>query len=209
MSDRSHSRDILPAIAELLARSGTDLDDLDAIAFGQGPGSFTGLRIAVGVVQGLAFGLGIPVVPVSTLACLAQAEFSRSGEGQIAVALHARKQEVFLGLYRAEDSAISAVSPETVIDVEDIEQTLSGEWVGVGDGWILREQLESAFGVRMKRIASEVYPDPHALLDLGIRHFEAGQTVSAVEARPEYLREQVARPSRPDVGKESTDGREP
>ena len=100
MSGRSHSRDILPTITALLTKNKLSLRNLNYIVYGQGPGSFTGLRIAVGVVQGLAFGLNIPVVPVSSLACLAQAQYRRSGQQQIVSALHARKEEVYLGKYR-------------------------------------------------------------------------------------------------------------
>lgn len=193
-SGRSHSRDILPAIESLLANAATTLSKLDCIVYGQGPGSFTGLRIAVGVVQGLAFGLEIPVVPVSTLACLAQAQYRNHDIRRSVVALHARKEEVYLGIYEVTEDIAHLVGKESVTDVGDITQVLSGDWVGVGDGWILRDQMEAKFGITMQSIITDVYPDPDALLDLGTSGYNSGQTVSAVDARPEYLREEVATP---------------
>ena len=197
VSDRSHSRDILPSITRMLDKQATSLSELDYIVYGQGPGSFTGLRIAVGVVQGLAYGLNIPVVPVSTLACLAQAEFASSGSNRVVVAKHARKEEVYLGIYEIKEGIATVVGSETVLDVKDINQTLTGDWTGVGDGWVLRDQLEAAFNLRMKRVINAVHPDPDALLDLGIEGFGSGRTVDALNARPEYLREEVATPSKP------------
>ncbi len=191
-SGRSHSRDILPTITALLRKNKIPLRNLNYIVYGQGPGSFTGLRIAVGVVQGLAFGLNIPVVPVSSLACLAQAQYRRSGQKQIVSALHARKEEVYLGLYQVQHHIARIVTAETVTDVKNIKQKLDGDWVGAGDGWILREQLEAAFNTHMTRVETDVYPEPDALLDLGIDGINSGRTIRAVDARPEYLREEVA-----------------
>jgi tRNA threonylcarbamoyladenosine biosynthesis protein TsaB len=191
-SERSHSRDILPAIESLLAKADTTLAQLDCIVFGQGPGSFTGLRIAVGVVQGLAFGLEIPVVPVSSLACLAQAQYRNHNIRRSVVVLHARKEEVYLGVYEVTEDIVRLVGKESVTDVSDITQVLSGDWSGVGDGWILREQMEMKFGIAMQSIITDVFPDPEALLDLGVNGYKQGHTVSAIDARPEYLREVVA-----------------
>lgn len=193
-SGRSHSRDILPLITSLLEKHDVALNALDCIVFGQGPGSFTGLRIAVGVVQGLGYGLNIPVVPVSSLACLAQAEFTRSGALQVVAVLHARKEEVYLGCYRMVQGIAVLDGAEMVTDVKALNRHLTGDWVGVGDGWVLREQLEQALNIDMLSIVDDVYPEPAALLDLGLAGYEAGLSVSAMQARPEYLREEVASP---------------
>ena len=196
VSGKSHSRDILPAITDLLEKNEISLSQLDCIVFGQGPGSFTGLRIAVGVVQGLGYGLNIPVVPVSSLACRAQAAYEASGHPRIVVALHARQEEVFLGTYEVTDGIASETESEMVVDVKDITQILTDDWIGVGDGWVLREQLETAFKTEMQSVTMDVYPDPDALLNLGIDGFKSGRSIDALNARPEYLREQVATPSK-------------
>ena len=108
--DRSHSKEVLPRIEALLQRAGVDKSSLNLIVYGQGPGSFTGLRIGVGVVQGLAYGLGIPVVGVSSLACLAQKQL-RLGNGSYGlVALTARHTEVYFGAYEARDGIMQLES---------------------------------------------------------------------------------------------------
>lgn len=118
VTGRSHSREILPLIESTLSEAGISLKQLDAIIMGQGPGSFTGLRIAVGVTQGLAWGLGLPVAPISSMACLAQQFGQGYGRGNavgvshgkageqvmgsklgVVVALKARLQEVYYGAY--------------------------------------------------------------------------------------------------------------
>lgn len=195
--DRSHSREILPAITTLLAQAKLELRNLDLIVYGKGPGSFTGLRIAVGVVQGLAWGLDIPVVPVSTLACLAQGEYRVYGAGKIVVALTARKQEVFFGLYETDRGIVQPASREMVIDVDDVSPINGEGWVGIGSGWALKEKLERSLCVDMQYVRTEVWPRSTDLLDLGLTGFERGEAISANHATPEYLREQVASHSSP------------
>ena len=105
--DRSHSLELLPRIVTILADANLDKNDIHLIVFGKGPGSFTGLRIAVGVTQGLAFGLDIPVVGVSTLACIAQGRFRKSVDGtatHVMVAQTARQEELFYGAYDVQNS---------------------------------------------------------------------------------------------------------
>ena len=197
LSGRSHSRDILPNIMKLVQEAGAKLSDLDAIVFGKGPGSFTGLRITVGVVQGLGFGLQIPVIPVSTLACLAQGEFRESGSSSILVALSARQQEVYFGAYRIEDKIPFLIGLEAVVEASVIPVQESRDWVGVGDGWSLVKQIESAIGTSVSHVNLEVCPKPEDLLDIGLVKLARGETIAAMEAAPEYLREQVAKvPSR-------------
>ena len=107
-SGRKHSRDILPNILSILTESGIGLNQLDGLAFARGPGSFTGLRIAVGVVQGIAYGLSIPVIPVSNLAAIARKLGREKGCDNVVVALAAREQEVYMGAYMN----CTAVCPE-------------------------------------------------------------------------------------------------
>lgn len=191
---REHARKVLPGIVDLLAEAGLEKSDLDAIVYGKGPGSFTGLRIAVGVVQGLAYGLGIPVVPVSTLACLAQGAWRRTGETNVVVALAARKEEVFFGSYRIENGIATEVGPEGVFEASEIPTQPFDRCAGVGDGWQFAGQLQEAGGIVAEQIAVDVLPEVHDLLVLGEYGVEQGKAVTAREAHPEYLREQVATP---------------
>jgi tRNA threonylcarbamoyladenosine biosynthesis protein TsaB len=188
---RSHSRDILPNIVELLGMAGAQLKDLDAIVFGKGPGSFTGLRITAGVVQGLGFGLQIPVVSVSTLACLAQGEYRKSGATNIFVVLSARKEEVYFGAYHMEDAQPCLIGREGVIEASLVPVLQPGVWAGVGDGWHLRGQLEKAACTTMQHIQVQAHPRPYDLLDIGVYKMSRGQSMDAMQALPEYLREQV------------------
>lgn len=194
MAGREHSKVILASILDLLAQAGVDKRSLDVIIFGRGPGSFTGLRIAVGVVQGLAYGLGIPVVPVSTLSCLAQGEYRRSGAKNIVVAQSARMEEVFFGSYTIEAGYAAPAGDEGVFDAAAVPHQTFTECVGVGTGWQFKEQLESALGARVSGITLRPFPRAQDLLDLGMRVFSAGGGITALEAKPEYLRERVATP---------------
>ena len=195
LAGREHSKIILSSILALLADAGVDKGSLDLIIFGQGPGSFTGLRIAVGVVQGLAYGLDIPVVPVSTLACIAQGEYRLSGAEHIVVAQAARKQEVFFGSYAIEEGFAVLVGDEGVFEADAVPRQPFSECVGVGTGWVFREELEPALGATATRIVHEAFPQATDLLDLGTKGYADGRAVSALEARPEYLRERVATPN--------------
>ncbi len=196
LSGQSHSRDILPSIVSLLEEGETDLQALDAIVFGQGPGSFTGLRIAAGVVQGLGYGLDIPVVSVSTMACMARGQFRQTGSKNILVAQSARKEEVYLGAYSIDSVIPRLHGQEMVVEASELNlpelETVSGPWSGAGSGWQLRAQLEKALGITMERVELDIFPEPDDLLDIGMAKMEKGETISALAATPEYLREQVA-----------------
>ncbi|RPG51795.1 MAG: tRNA (adenosine(37)-N6)-threonylcarbamoyltransferase complex dimerization subunit type 1 TsaB [Gammaproteobacteria bacterium TMED1] len=191
-SERSHSRDILPAISSLLEVNGLTFEQLDYIIFGEGPGSFTGLRIAVGVVQGLGYGLEIPVVPVCSLACLAQSSYQKYGNEYNVVALHARKEEVYLGVYKIEKHIAKPITTEKVLDVNRIDFELTGDWIGVGDGWMFREQLEKSLNIDMLGIDINIQLQPTALLTLGAASFKKGDFIDALSARPKYLRENIS-----------------
>jgi tRNA threonylcarbamoyladenosine biosynthesis protein TsaB len=194
---RTHSREILPRIASLLADTGVELSALDLIVYGKGPGSFTGLRIAVGVVQGLGYGLGIPVVGISTLACCAQGRYREFGDTNIVVAETARADEVFFGAYGVVDGHVRPVQADGMYLASELPAMAARRWVGIGSAWHQRPEMELALGNNMAEIQAEVYPRAPDLLDLGILEWQAGRATEALQATPEYLREQVA--SRPAV----------
>ncbi len=187
---RSHSRDILPLVESAVEEAGISLTDLDAIVMGQGPGSFTGLRIAVGVVQGLAYGLDIPVAPVSSMACMAQ-RYCNDNDVKVAVALTARLTEVFYGTYSFTGNLARGTAEERVVDVSAAPQQ-EGTWIGIGSGWTFREELETSMGVTMQQVVIESKPRLADLLTLGRAVIEAGNAVTAEKAEPVYLREKVA-----------------
>lgn len=190
---RGHSRQILPTISSLLEDSGVDKHSLDAIVYGRGPGSFTGVRIAVGVVQGLGFGLGIPTVGLSTLAAMAQDALRDDGKHAV-VALAARADEVYFGSYTSVAGIATLNGSEGVFRASAVPAQTFGEFVGVGSGWVLRDDMESALEARATRIELEAWPRARGLLDLGLDVIRRGDAEPASAAKPEYLRERVARP---------------
>jgi tRNA threonylcarbamoyladenosine biosynthesis protein TsaB len=190
---RRHNQELLPMIEEVLDAASIPLRRLDCIAFGCGPGSFTGLRITVGVVQGLAFGANLPVVPVSTLACLAQGRFRMTGEVRCLVAMQARQEEVYWGSYTLQKGLMTKTRDDCVTDASEVSLPGSGDWFGVGDGWQHRSILEQALGQNVLGVDLEAFPHARDLISLAERDFEQGHYIDAEQAAPVYLRETVAK----------------
>lgn len=194
VAPRKHTELLLPMIDELLLEAELPRDALDAIVFGRGPGSFTGVRLAASVAQGLAFGLGKPVIPLSSLAALAQAELDENPDQPIAAMIDARMGEVYLGLYRAdEDGLVVALKPERVLPPEQVRLDGNLHWRAVGSGWqtygeLLREQL----GERISGQPQPRYPRAAALLKLAQREAQSGRWHAPEQAQPLYLRDKVA-----------------
>ena len=192
---RLHAQRLLPMIQTLLSEAGIALSAVDALAFGRGPGAFTGVRIAVGVVQGLAFALERPVLPVSTLATIAQRAYREQGTEQVAVAIDARMDEVYWGCYRAQQGEMQLAGSEAVLPPEQVSlpRGSEGQWFGAGTGW--------GYGARLavQPSAREATLIPHALDLLTLAGFawQRGEAVEADQAQPIYLRDNVATPKAP------------
>lgn len=195
---RQHSNLILAMLDELLAEAGLKLRELDAIAFGRGPGSFTGVRIAVSVAQGAAFGADLPVVPVSTLAALAQGYFRRSGERRILPAYDARMGELYWAVCEINAAGLAEIrGDEQVVAAVEVALPPGEDWHGVGSGWaIYGEVLSRRLGDRLAAVDGALLCHAHDVALLGAAGFEAGQAVVAEQALPVYLRDQVARKPR-------------
>ena len=192
---RQHSQRLLPMIDELLAAHSISRSQIDAIAFGRGPGAFTGVRIATGVAQGLAWALDRPVVPVSTLAALAQQALREYQAEQVLTAIDARMDEVYLGVYSAVGGLMQAVVDERVCAPELAKETLPKEWqdgvvgiTGIGSGWCYRDRLE----ISLTREVEQAFPHAADIAVLAAPVFAAGEAVSAEQALPVYLRDNVA-----------------
>ena len=189
---RMHAQKLLPMIKQLLADSGVALNALDAIAFGRGPGAFTGVRIAIGVVQGLAFALERPVLPVSNLAALAQGALRERGVQQVAAAIDARMDEVYWGCYHAREGEMRLLDREAVLAPQRVQlpEGVSGDWFGAGTGWGYAERLAVAVS------ASDATSLPNALDVLSLATFAwgRGEAIAAEQAQPVYLRDNVATP---------------
>jgi tRNA threonylcarbamoyladenosine biosynthesis protein TsaB len=194
VAPREHTIKVLPFVDEVLKEAGVRLQDLDALAFGQGPGSFTGVRIGVGIAQGLAFGADLPMVGISTLEAMAQAGYRVHGATHVAAAIDARMGEVYFGMYqRNSDGTWTYNVAETVSVPEGLATYLpeqSGEWLTVGTGW--DAYTEALAELPLERKASDIlYPDAEDMALLAQQKFEQGLALPAEESAPVYVRDTV------------------
>jgi tRNA threonylcarbamoyladenosine biosynthesis protein TsaB len=195
---RRHAELILAMMDALLRERGLAVTDLDALAFGQGPGSFTGLRIAAAVIQGAAFAAELPVVGVSTLATLAQGGLRTHNARRVLCAFDARMGEVYWGAYQADQAGLmrpllqdSVSAPEDVVVPEPLGGSLGG-WYAVGGGWgVYREPLIQRLGGDVTGIDAECVCEAQDSLPLAADAYRRGQAVCASDALPVYLRNQV------------------
>jgi tRNA threonylcarbamoyladenosine biosynthesis protein TsaB len=188
---RTHSQSVLPMVQELLREAGVKLADCDAIAFGAGPGSFTGVRTACGVAQGLAFGAGLPVLPMVTLEALAEACRARNGATEVLAVLDARMNEVYWAQYRYADGAWTAVREPALSAPQDVSPQIVDGLAACGNGFAAYP--EAFIG---KDFAANAIGDmlPHArdMAVLGVAALAAGLALPADQAQPLYLRNKVA-----------------
>ncbi|HEX7027418.1 MAG TPA: tRNA (adenosine(37)-N6)-threonylcarbamoyltransferase complex dimerization subunit type 1 TsaB [Gammaproteobacteria bacterium] len=197
---QQQARLILPMVDALLAEAGLALGKLDAIAFGCGPGSFTGLRVAAAVTQGIAVAGDVPVLPVSTLAAIAQGAFRRHGETRVLTAIDARMQEVYWGVYALNEAGLMALqAQEHVLPPAEVPgpSEQSGDWCGAGSGWLayaeaLRGRLEEQ-GCEVARIHGNAWPEARDVLTLAVPLYSAGKGIEAAQVIPTYLRDKVAK----------------
>ncbi|HEC15617.1 MAG TPA: tRNA (adenosine(37)-N6)-threonylcarbamoyltransferase complex dimerization subunit type 1 TsaB [Sedimenticola sp.] len=192
---RRHAELILSMMDELLAEAELGLRQLDALAFGRGPGSFTGVRIATGVIQGTAFGADLPVAPVSTLAALAQRRFREQGARRILPAFDARMGELYWAPCTIGANGLAEITgPEQVAAPEEVALPDGDGWHGVGTGWAsYGEGLCQRMGDRLAAVDGELLCSAHDVALLGAGCFNAGRAVTAEKALPLYLRDRVAR----------------
>jgi tRNA threonylcarbamoyladenosine biosynthesis protein TsaB len=187
---RQHAEQLLSLIRELMAESGLALADLDAIAFGRGPGMFTGLRIGAGIVQGLAFALDLPVVPVSSLAAIAH---GCEGENILA-AIDARMDQVYWCAFQRRDGSLAAVTEEQVTSPGAVRVEEGGGWIGCGSGWDrYGDALADSLGQDLLRWLPGRSPRARDVAALGFELFHAGAAVAPEDAVPVYVRDEVAR----------------
>jgi len=196
VSPREHAQLILPMIDGLMAEAGLKLSELDALAFGRGPGSFTGVRIATGVIHGIALGGELAVVPVSTLAAVAQDFFARQGEGfdTAFTAMDARMGEIYFAVYRRDASGFAVLLGEEKVTPADLITFPDLSGAGIGTGWgVYHDVLLQRLGGRVGLIETDNLPRAGAIARLGARGFELGLAVDVEAAQPVYLRNKVAK----------------
>jgi tRNA threonylcarbamoyladenosine biosynthesis protein TsaB len=177
-----HSELALPMLERLLTQARLTAAELDAVAFGAGPGAFTGLRIACGIAQGLAFARGIPVLGISTLEALAE----ESGAARVVACLDARMREVYYAALEKQHGAWREVIAVQCVAPQAAPQPMGEDWVGVGNGFA----VYGDFG--LSRVFPEIHPTGIAIARLAAPRLAAGEGVDAALAAPIYVREKVA-----------------
>ncbi|MDY0886231.1 tRNA (adenosine(37)-N6)-threonylcarbamoyltransferase complex dimerization subunit type 1 TsaB [Kosakonia sp. CFBP8986] len=192
---REHTQRILPLVRAALADAEVKLTDLDALAFGRGPGSFTGVRIGIGIAQGLALGAELPMIGVSTLATMAQGAWRKTGATRVLAAIDARMGEVYWAEYQRDADGIwhgeeteAVLKPEAV---SDRLQQLDGSWAMVGTGWGAWPELAANSPVTLTD-GEMLLPTAEDMLPIARQLFAAQKWVAVEQAEPVYLRNEVA-----------------
>lgn len=194
MTQRGHSTLILGMLDQLFKQADASIADIDALAFGRGPGSFTGVRIGVGVAQGIAFARELPVIPVSTLAAIAQMAYEHSGQANIAVAMDARMDEIYAASFHVKEGFVQLLDAEKVCAAEQFLPANTQSWFGAGNGWeVYAEALQAGFAGQLTGKNTTIYPQADIILKLAEQQFSRGEFVSADKALPVYLRNDVAK----------------
>lgn len=196
LAAKSHTQRLLPMVDELLHSNNLKLNDLNAIAFGRGPGSFTGLRICMGIVQGLAFGAQLPVIPVSTLESMALGYYRANPEVSlpVLVSLDARMAEVYWGLFtRNDDDSVVPLSEEYVMKPELLSeqqsvQSLGGQFIAVGPGW----HYPAMQALAAATIVVDAQPHAEDMALIAARVWSAGGAIDVLDAQPVYLRDTIS-----------------
>lgn len=198
MSERQHADLLLGMVDELLAEARIELTDLDCLAFGRGPGGFTGVRIATSVVQGLALGADLPVVPVSDLHALAWRAWRVHGWQRVMVAMDARMGELYaLACELDAQGRVSPLGEERVMPPGELRLP-AGAWHGAGPGWAAQAEALAGLIGGLHALDDKLYPDAAAVASLAALALGDGIAgVDVAEARPVYLRDRVATPKRP------------
>lgn len=183
-------------IRGVLAEAGTELSNLDAIVLGNGPGSFIGMRIAASVAQGLAYGAGLSIVPVSSLAAVAAQAFAETDANAVIVAQDAHMNEVYLGAYARGDANLpNRIFPERLhgqMPIDELEGTDAAGRITAGVGWQRYPELAAVNESLFESCSEILHPRARFLLPLGAIALQNGQSVSPAEIVPAYLRQRVA-----------------
>ena len=199
--ERGHAEHILPMVDLILIEAGLRLADVDVVAFGRGPGGFTGVRLAASVVQGLAFGAGLPVVPVSNLAALAQRAFDLAfAPERVLVCSDARMHEVYWACFEHSENGLARLvgeehvgPPQSVTLPQAWADAAAGSVAGIGRGFRAYPALQGAVGPRVTVARDDLLPRAAEIARLAAQDVAAGRLLKPEEAIPVYLRDDVAR----------------
>ena len=186
---QQHSQKILPTIQATLSQAGLTLADIDVIAFGRGPGSFTGVRIGVSIAQGLAYAANIPVIGISTMQVMAQEALEKHSEDDVFVAIDARMSEIYFAHFKRDHLGHAAlVGNEMVLKPDDLD-LCNAKGVAVGTGWQAYPQANTSDLITIDEHI--LLPNSQYMLGLANTQFEQGMATSAEDAQPVYVRDTV------------------
>ena len=193
LAPRKHTQLILTQIEQVLAEGETTTQQLDAVAFGCGPGAFTGLRIAAGVTQGIALAADIPAIAVSSLAAMAQQAYQKYQAEKMYVALDARMDQVYWGEYQIQSGLAVLQGNEVVITPDDLPHLQVKEFVGIGSGWQAYQQaLELQVLAETNPELQNIHPSAEHIALLAAQKYQLGERLQPEEVQPVYLRNKVA-----------------
>ena len=187
---RNHSALLLPTIRSLLAEAGWGLAQLDGIAFGAGPGAFTGVRLACGVAQGLSLGSGLPLAPVNCLAALAVSTSTQ--EGNVLAVRDARMGEIYWQSFRLDQGSPTSLTEPVCTAAGEMPQLPGTAWLGVGSGFLAWPELATHLAGQLIRVEASQEVEAWAIAKLGAYQIRAGKGVRSSEALPLYVRNKVA-----------------
>ena len=192
LAPRRHADLILGMVQGLLDESGLHLQQLDALAFSRGPGSFTGLRIAAGVAQGLAFAMDLPVIPVSSLATMAQQCWQEQKKSSVLAGLDARLGEVYWGQYALNHENMCLLGQERVCHPDAVSVPEGKNWYGAGPAWAAYpRELAARLGNHCRAYDGGLLPNARYMLELARQDWQNGNVFPADQAVPVYLRDKV------------------
>lgn len=195
---RQHSQRLFSMLEEVVAKGSLQDQGIEVLAYAQGPGSFTGLRIAASAVQGLAFASGLPAVGVSTLACLAQRAWREqlaAPADRVLVLLDARINEVYWGWYELREGIATALVEDSVAAPADLPAELeagSGYLFAVGSGLKYLAELPASLQAQIQDSRIELWPDSYDVLHLAQAEFAAGRSLVPAQVQPVYLRNEIS-----------------
>lgn len=198
MQPRQHAQLILPMIEGLCQQAGIKPAGLNGIAYGKGPGSFTGLRIAISVAQGLSLATGAKLYGISSLQALAWQGMKQLGHERVVAIMNAHMGEVFYGAYAQASDAMTCIINDALCKPEDVNLAplfsnngSFNAWVGVGDGFQFESQLPDTIQ-QLKLIDSEISPLAQSMMDLALIAWQQNEFTAAEYQQPVYLRDTVA-----------------
>jgi tRNA threonylcarbamoyladenosine biosynthesis protein TsaB len=191
-SPREQTAQLLGLVDHSLVAAGITLAELDGIVFGRGPGSFTGLRVAAAVAQGLALASGVPLLPVSSLQCLAQTAVRKERAGRSLVCVDARMGELYWAEFASVDGIARLVGDERLGNPGDVAAPVERPWAAVGDGFASYRDALGEQSARAERVLADLKPSAEDLFPQAVLDLAAGRSVTPGQALPVYLREHTA-----------------